>query len=399
MDFTWVTDAAGDIQGVTVTSPLTGGGTIGTVTVGILSGTTSNLGAVQLSDSTSSTSTTLAATANAVKTTYDLANSAYAPAFTNNYYAGKNKAMNGDFSIWQRGTSFSTEGYTADRWRFSKNGGTTATISRQTFTPGAAPAAPYESQYFARYQRTAGAFDDYLVQRVEDVRTLAGTSSRLSFWAKAASTTTISQVYLAQTTNGSGGGAAGNFSGLAITTSWVRYSIDVSLASLSGATIGANNYVEIVFKFGSEMGNVTVDLWGVQWEAGSTATPFQTASGTIQGELALCQRYCQMYQPATGNQDYLVFGGTCDSSSYARYPFVFPVVMRVAPTLTTNGTANDYANLNASGRQLATSTPTLESARNFSASISCFSGGLSTGQATSFRSGLNAGYLLFTAEL
>jgi len=65
--------ATGDIEGVTVTSPLTGGGTSGTVTVGILSGTTSNLGAVQLSDSTSSTSTTLAATANAVKTSYDLA--------------------------------------------------------------------------------------------------------------------------------------------------------------------------------------------------------------------------------------------------------------------------------------------------------------------------------------
>ena len=76
MDFTWVTDAAGDITGVTVTSPLTGGGTSGSVTVGILSGTTSNLGAVQLSDSTSSTSTTLAATANAVKTTYDIANGA-----------------------------------------------------------------------------------------------------------------------------------------------------------------------------------------------------------------------------------------------------------------------------------------------------------------------------------
>lgn len=76
MDFTWVTDPGGDITGVTVTSPLTGGGTSGSVTVGILSGTTSNLGAVQLSDSTSSTSTTLAATANAVKTTYDLANGA-----------------------------------------------------------------------------------------------------------------------------------------------------------------------------------------------------------------------------------------------------------------------------------------------------------------------------------
>jgi len=76
MDFTWVTAEIGDITAVTVSSPLTGGGTSGSVSVGILNGTTSNLGAVQLSDSTSSTSTTLAATANAVKSAYDLANTA-----------------------------------------------------------------------------------------------------------------------------------------------------------------------------------------------------------------------------------------------------------------------------------------------------------------------------------
>ncbi len=76
MDFVWIANDQGDITGITASSPLTGGGTSGAVTIGILSGTTSNLGAVQLSDSTSSTSTTLAATANAVKTTYDLANAA-----------------------------------------------------------------------------------------------------------------------------------------------------------------------------------------------------------------------------------------------------------------------------------------------------------------------------------
>jgi hypothetical protein len=87
MDFTW-SSTSGDIEGVTVTSPLTGGGTSGTVTVGILSGTTSNLGAVQLSDSTSSTSTTLAATANAVKTTFDLANAALPKLLTFNAQTG-----------------------------------------------------------------------------------------------------------------------------------------------------------------------------------------------------------------------------------------------------------------------------------------------------------------------
>ena len=78
LDYTWITNDIGDITGVTASSPLTGGGTSGAITLGILSGTTSNLGAVQLSDSTSSTSTTLAATANAVKSAYDLANAAIA---------------------------------------------------------------------------------------------------------------------------------------------------------------------------------------------------------------------------------------------------------------------------------------------------------------------------------
>jgi hypothetical protein len=35
MDFTWVTDGAGDITAVTVTSPITGGGTSGSVAIGL----------------------------------------------------------------------------------------------------------------------------------------------------------------------------------------------------------------------------------------------------------------------------------------------------------------------------------------------------------------------------
>lgn len=76
MDFTWITNDVGDITGVTATSPLTGGGTSGAITVGIQSATTGQSGAVQLTDSTSSTSTTTAATPNSVKTSYDLANAA-----------------------------------------------------------------------------------------------------------------------------------------------------------------------------------------------------------------------------------------------------------------------------------------------------------------------------------
>jgi len=73
MDFVWIANDQGDITGITATSPLTGGGTSGAVTVGIQDGTTAQKGAVQLENSTSSTSTTTAAVPASVKSAYDLA--------------------------------------------------------------------------------------------------------------------------------------------------------------------------------------------------------------------------------------------------------------------------------------------------------------------------------------
>ena len=78
MDFVWITNDQGDITGITASSPLTGGGTSGAVTVGIQDATTAQKGAVQLENSTSSTSTTTAAVPASVKSAYDLANGAIA---------------------------------------------------------------------------------------------------------------------------------------------------------------------------------------------------------------------------------------------------------------------------------------------------------------------------------
>ena len=339
MDFVWITNDQGDITGITATSPLTGGGTSGAVTVGIQSATTSQSGAVQLTDSTSSTSTTTAATPNSVKSAYD-------PAFTNNFYAGKNKIINGNFGVNQRAftSTTTTTTYTFDRWITSLSDGT-VTYSSQAFTPGAAPVAGYEGTNFLRIVtsgQTLSSARSAIQQRIEDVRTLAGQTVTVSFWAKAASGTpfiasTFQQVF------GSGGSTTVNVTGqkTAITTSWARYSFTFNVPSLSGLTIGTSSYLQLrLFTSGgsdeatqnASMGiqNGTIDIWGVQVEAGSTATPFQTATGTLQGELAACQRY---YWKAGGNAVFQAFGnGLSNSTTSAQVVVTNPVSMRTTPS-------------------------------------------------------------------
>jgi hypothetical protein len=71
---TWVPQSAGDVTGVTGTSPITVNNTDPqNPVIGINAASTSQPGAVQLTDSVSSFSVTTAATPNSVKTAYDLA--------------------------------------------------------------------------------------------------------------------------------------------------------------------------------------------------------------------------------------------------------------------------------------------------------------------------------------
>jgi len=92
---------AGDIESVTATSPLTGGGSTGALTVGIQEASTSQRGSVQLSDSTSTTSSVLAATPTAVKSAYDLANGAIPKTLT------RNSKLGNTFKWWIHTASFS----------------------------------------------------------------------------------------------------------------------------------------------------------------------------------------------------------------------------------------------------------------------------------------------------
>jgi len=265
------------------------------------------------------------------------------------FVAGKNKIINGDFEVWQRGTSFTPNGsttYTADRTSCFWNGTPTITVSRQSFTPGTAPVTGYEGEYFYRFAQTvAGTGMTYCAaywQPIEDVRTFAGQTITISFWAKADAARTLainpSQLF------GSGGSSAIYPGGqsITLTTSWARYSATFVMPSIAGKTIGAGSYLACSLE--PALNTVqTIDLWGVQVEAGNVATPFQTASGSIGGELALCQRYCEKsYEQATapgtatGVGSQLATTGNISASSSGTMDgqIFYKATKRSAPTVT-----------------------------------------------------------------
>jgi hypothetical protein len=262
-----------------------------------------------------------------------------------NFSAGKNKIINGDFGIWQRGTSFSPASavttFLADRYScYVEGSGTTRTISQQTFTPGTAPVAGYEGRFFLRYAQSvgpsAGIGNNLLIQKIEDVRTFAGQTVTFSFWAKAAATTVLEAVRFVQNF-GSGGSPSSSVTttlatSISVGTSWERFTYTATVPSISGKTIGTNNDSFLEARIGFPLGSgatFTVDTWGWQVEASNTATAFQTATGTLQGELSACQRY---YFRETGSNIYLASGGIAGSTTAAYVIMRHPVTMRVAPT-------------------------------------------------------------------
>jgi hypothetical protein len=86
--------------------------------------------------------------------------------------------------------------------------------------------------------------------------------------------------------------------------------------------------------------NNTFDIWGIQVEAGSVATPFQTATGTLAGELAACQRYYQ--QLLTGTKS-LGIGNYYGNNNGLLVQIYLPVEMRTTPTLSATSGTNYYA--------------------------------------------------------
>jgi len=328
-----------------------------------------------------------------------------------------NPVLNSAFQVWQRGTSIAvTSGtfpYTADRWNFYPNGANNAhTVSRQATND--TTNLPF-IQYAGRFQRNAGQTGTggvFLCNSFETINSLpyVGKTVTFSFYARAganfssASNALAYKVYTGtgtdQLSNTGYTGATAFISATAtLTTTWQRFTgtatssssgteISIEFSHTPSGTAGANDYYEIT---------------GVQLEVGSVATPFKTYAGTIQGELAACQRY--YYRWTTGGTSTAWAGtGMNYSSTNALVMIKLPVSMRVNPTsIDVTSTASNYRVLGPSGTGAVTcsSVPTLDTSHNESPLLSfATAGSLVAGQGNAAgANSTNSAYIGFNAEL
>jgi hypothetical protein len=283
------------------------------------------------------------------------------------FTAGKNKIINGDFRFNQRSfSSITASDYTFDRWRVGIAGDGTTTATAQTFTLGAAPVAGYEGINFiqiATTGQTTSGVSSNIQQRLESVRTFAGETVTISFWAKAASGTPKIAVDCVQNFGGTGSPSAQveTYVGqVTLSTSWARYSLTIAVPSISGKTITTSDFLQFSFwtsagsTFNARTGSLgiqtaTIGIWGVQVEAGSVATAFQTATGTIQGELAACQRYYFLEGFGKTAVGRIIGTGGYFAANDVNLVLFFPVTMRTTPTLVVATGTNYYSFTSAGG--------------------------------------------------
>jgi len=245
-----------------------------------------------------------------------------------------NLFINGQFDIWQRGTSvtgpISTTYSCADRWIFYDGNGT-ADVSRQPFTPGQTdvPAGPkYYAEYDMTVQATSGGPGIY--QRIESVKTASSEPITLSFYAKLASGTLVVTPFVSQNFGATGSATVNtDYSSqtITLTSTWTLHTVTLQVPSITGKTIsGGGNYLQVGFKFPLSSGTFTLSLANVKVEHGSIATPYQRIN--VGEELALCQRY--YYEKAI--EDWRIAGN--GTGTTIRFQHDHPVQMRAIPTIT-----------------------------------------------------------------
>jgi hypothetical protein len=284
--------------------------------------------------------------------------------YQGNYAAGKNLVINGNMNVAQRGTSVAAVTFelVADRWVNRNNNLGVFTASQETDAPAGFGSS---IKWLCTTADASPAAGDFAIFRTtleaQSLQGLAkGTASAktttVSFWVKsnvtgafvfaladvpnnrsirstytilAADTWEKKTITFAGDTTGTIPNTTASGIGVQF---WLGSGSDRNSGTLNtswATTVTANEAVGCT-NLAATLNNYWM-VTGVQWEIGNVATDFQLSAGTIQGELAACQRY---YVRWTGSASYPRFAtkGVSLSATNVYFYVDHPVEMRVAPT-------------------------------------------------------------------
>jgi hypothetical protein len=270
----------------------------------------------------------------------------------------RNRIINGNFAIGQRGTTFASsannnDAYTLDRWYILSDGNDAIDVTRETSV------VPTNQKYAIALDVETANKKFGIAQIIESDNCvgLTGGTVTLSFKAKVSSTTKLDNVKAAivawsgtaDTVTSdiiSAWGAEGTNptlianatyentpANLNVTTSYATYSVTASVDTASTTNIIVFIWSDVTDTTAGDFLYVT----DVQIEPGPVATPFeQRPIGT---ELALCQRYYSILDKVALAR--WTAGGTYGGG--VTY-FTYPQTMRTTPSVTRAVNAATYDN-------------------------------------------------------
>ena len=285
--------------------------------------------------------------------------------YQGNYAAGKNLVINGNMNVAQRGTSVAnaTTEIVADRFVNRNNGLGVFTASQETDAPAGFGSS---MKWLCTTADASPAAGDFAIFRTtleaQSLQGLAkGTASAktttVSFWVKSNVTgafvfaladvpnnRSIRSTYTilaADTWEKKTITFAGDTTGTIPNTTASGIGVQFWLGSGSDRNSGTLNTswaTNVTANEAVGCTNLAATLnnyWmvtGVQWEIGNVATDFQLSAGTIQGEIAACQRYYVSWNNPVFTTDAGIATGFASSTTSARIYIPLPVRMRTTPT-------------------------------------------------------------------
>ena len=249
--------------------------------------------------------------------------------------AGKNCIINGGMDIWQRGTTITATAYTADRWYVLSGAAATVTRTTAKTTPN--------SQYMMLMTATTTQ-QVFALQAIETLNAIyyAGKTVTLSAYAAGLTTTTNLNMALQYSTNADEA-VMGTWTGITATGGSPDLTLSSTVTRFSATYVVPSTAKSLRVQIVNNAANITVGqgiyLGDVQLEVGSVATAFSRAGGTIQGELAACQRYYERWSLETSN---MAFAGFNASTTNGYHTWHFHTKKRSEPTISVNA-AGDFS--------------------------------------------------------